>query len=719
MPIRRSRLVVAPLVLIGGALAAQVPAPTPVDTTHRYQLPEIVVTATRSPLTLDRVPQAVNLIDATMLHAAPNASPIRLFGDLPGLDLTGVGPSQARPVIRGEVGQRILLLEDGLRLNNSRRQSDFGELPSLVDPNTLDRVEVVRGPSSVLYGSDAIGGVVNLIGASLPWGATSGAVHGALRYSLGSNGGESRPSLTTDGRFGKFLFRLDGTLRTADPYDAPSGSFGDVTLTGSQRVRDSGVRDRNFTGALGYAFTPDHRLFFKESAYAADTAGFGWVDPAAIGSGTTVQILYPRQRVARETVGYSGRNIRSPFLDRLEVTGYAQSNDRKLDQNITVPFGPGAQGDFHTRNVTDVATLGGRIEAAKVIGTTHLVTYGVDVFRDRTTNTDHDTTTITGFGPPSTTIDSAPNLPNASFRALGLFAQDAIQLTGRLNVVLGARYQDNHAETRVTPNLPDAPVSSTDRAVAGAVNALYAVSDEVSFLATVGRGFRSPDLVERFFNGVTPEGSGFQSRNLDLKPETSLNTDLGIRLRHGVIGGELIGFRSTLYDGIRIVATGDSVNGFPEYQNVNIDRIHTWGIEGSAHALVVQLFTLSASYSWLHQENSDTPLTPVGQSYDTKVTAALRYDHPAGHLWSAVRLRHQGATDQVALGTSPVGTKYPGFTTLAFDAGLKLLDTGHLQHSAVVSVENLTDQLYAEAGNAGFFRPEPGRRVEVGWTTSF
>ena len=717
MPTLRTTQILSALALFPAALVAQGRVHT--DSTGRpIQVAPIVVTATRSPLLLDRVPQAVTLIDSTMLRSRPNASPVRFLADLPGVDLTGVGPNQERPVIRGQVGQRILLLSDGLRLNNSRRQQDFGELPSLVDPNSLDRVEVVRGPSSVLYGSDAIGGVVNLIGAGIPWDLTSGSVRNAVRYTYGTNGQESRPSASSYGRFGRIAFRLDGTTRSAIPYDAPGGTFGDVTLGGREKVLDSGIRDRNLTASLGYQVSPNHRFYAKGAVYAADSAGFGYVDPADIGGGATVQILYPKQRVERGTVGYIGRSLHTRFFDRLDVSGYAQGNKRDLAQNITVPFGPGAEGIFHTRNFTDVATIGGRLEAAKLVGST-LITYGADLFRDRTTNTDHDTTTIIGFGPTTTSADSAPNLPNASYRALGVFAQGAVQLFPKLDVVLGARYQDNKAETRTTPGLPDAPVSSTDRAVAGAFNALYSLTDELTLVGTVGRGFRSPDLVERFFNGVTPEGSGYQSRNPGLKPETSLNTDLGVRYHHGIFGGELFGFRSALTDGIRIVATGDTVAGFPEYKNVNIDKLHSWGIEGAGHVRVLRDFTASASYSWLHQEDSNEPLTPVGQSYDTKLTGMIRYDHPAGHLWGDVRVRHQGATDQVALGTSPVGTKYPGFTAYGIDAGVRLFDTDRIRHSATLSIDNLTNALYAETGNAGFFRPAPARRLQVGWTTEF
>lgn len=705
--------------LFASPLAAQTPVRT--DSTGKaFRVAPIVVTATREPLALPRVPAAVDLIDSAALRERPVSSPVELFAGLAGLDLTGVGPNQVRPVIRGERGQRILLLEDGLRLNNTRRQQDFGELSSLVDQDALDRVEVVRGPSSVLYGSDAIGGVVNLIGAGLPWGTAGSVLHGAARYSYATNGGETRPSATLYGREGRVAFRVDGATRTADPYRAPAGSFGNATLADATKVNDSGIRDHNLSGRLGVALSDRQRLWVKGWTYSADDAGFGWVDPAALGGDQTkVQILYPRQRVTRGTIGYSARSLGSPLADRLDVTGYTQSNTRDLAQNIFVPFGPGAGMTIDTRNYTDVGTVGGRLEAAKLLGTRTLLTYGAEFFRDRTVNTDHDTTTITGFGPPMVQSDSAPNLPNASYRALGTFAQASVQATERLNLVVGARYQADHAETRATPGLPDAPVTSTDHAVVGAFNALYELTPTLTLIGSVGRGFRSPNLVERFFDGVTPEGSGYQSRNPGLKPEASLNTELGLRVRHGALALETFVFRRALTDGIAIEATGDTVSGFPEYRNVNVDRLTTWGAEAQAQALVARVFTLSGSFSWLDMQNSDQPQTPVGESYGIKATAQARYDHPAGHVWSAVRVRHQGKTDQLALGASAIGTTFPGFTVVGVDAGVRLFDESSIRHTLTVSVENAGDALYAEAGNSGFFRPAPGRRVWFAWSAEF
>ena len=136
----------------------------PDDSSARARaLRTITITATRQPKDVKDVAPMVSVVDSLAIRAQMPNTAADLLKALPGVDEINTGVNQGRPSIRGLKGQRILLLEDGMRLNNSRRQQDFGELPALVDVSQLDRVEVVRGPTSVLYGSDAIGGAINLI----------------------------------------------------------------------------------------------------------------------------------------------------------------------------------------------------------------------------------------------------------------------------------------------------------------------------------------------------------------------------------------------------------------------------------------------------------------------------------------------------------------------------------------------------------------------------
>ena len=160
----------------------------------------IAVTATRNPKELFVIAAPVSVLDTVALRTiAPNTASDILKG-LPGIDVNGVGTNQTRPTIRGQRGQRILLLEDGLRLNNARRQQDFGELPAIVDVNNVSQVEVVRGPASVLYGTDAIGGVVNLRTSDVPSLSAGDGYGGRVTFLYRDEGEQLRPTMDLFGR---------------------------------------------------------------------------------------------------------------------------------------------------------------------------------------------------------------------------------------------------------------------------------------------------------------------------------------------------------------------------------------------------------------------------------------------------------------------------------------------------------------------------------------
>jgi outer membrane receptor protein involved in Fe transport len=717
-----------PAAVILGFLAFAPPtfaqAPVARDSTGKPVVLEAVsVTASRPHRRVFNVPQAVTILDSTQLRQRVASSAVSVFTELPGVDLIGVGANQLQPSIRGQRGQRILLLDNGLRLGNPRRQSDFGEIPALVDPTALGRIEVVRGPSSVLYGSDAIGGVVNLIGAGLPWGVEGRVLHGVARYGYaGSGANESRPSGTVTGRQGRLAFRVDASHRDASDYTAPGGTFGDVTLEDDVTVRASGVEDRSLGFGLGWAFSDRHRIYARYSNYHAENAGFGYLDPADYESdGSKVEILYPYQNVNRYTMGWMGRNLGFVLADRVDLAAYVGDNQRELDNNLAFPAGPGSTILIETRNYTDVNTHGGRVELARPVGGRHILTYGVDLSRDQSRNTDSSATWLDVGGPEPMPLGGSgtPNLPNAELRMLGVFTQFDWAVAPRLTFTLGARYQDNAADTRETPGLDTPPMSSHDRAVVGAVNALYSVTPDLNLVAAAGQGFRSPNLIERFFSGPTPEGNAFQESNPGLDPETSLNVDLGLRLRRPGWFLEAFVFRNEIRDGIRVEATGDSAGGFPVYRNTNVEQVRMWGVELAGEAIVLDRVTAAAGFTWFDEERVDQPLMPVGDTYRTKLTASLRYRQPGGRFWVGGSARHQGDSDRIELGGSPVGDKLPAFTVYGLEGGLRVVDLGATRHSLSARLENLGNALYSEAANTGFFRPSPGRQVFVAWTSEF
>jgi outer membrane receptor protein involved in Fe transport len=455
-------------------------------------------------------------------------------------------------------------------------------------------------------------------------------------------------------------------------------------------------------------FTARYRI------YRADDAGFGFVDPDEYSPNSPdIRITYPDQQFDKLTLGYTGR-LNGAVVDQVSVKAYGQRNHRRLDLGIFIPFDPennpaaGLRSD--NRNFTDMRTYGGRVEAKKFIAGKHILTFGADFFNDNSRGWDTTVTAVEGFGPPSPDTSTTANVPDGTFTSFGLFAQGEVNAADRLTLILGARYQGVRAMTNEAPDV-EAPVDESDQTVVGAFNMIYRLTDQLNVVGAIGRAFRSPDLVERFFNGVTPEGGAVQVPNPDLGPETSLNLDFGLRYRSGFLSAEGFVFRNEIRDGIRILATGDSINTLPVYTNVNVDKLLFSGVELSADVFLAHGFTVGGAYTHLSTRNSQDPDNPVGDTYSNNTAGSVRYTHPSDRVWISYEVRHNGERKDVLLGDNPIGMVLPAFTVHNIRASSILFRTGAYTQRIGLAVVNLTDELYAEFPNASFFRPEPRRSL--------
>ncbi len=699
----------------------------------------IAVTATRDPKELFVIAAPVSVLDTVAIRTiAPNTASDILKG-LPGVDVNGVGTNQTRPTIRGQRGQRILLLEDGLRLNNARRQQDFGELPAIVDVNNVSQVEVVRGPASVLYGTDAIGGVINMRTSDVPSLGAGDMYGGRVSFLYRDEGEQLRPTVDLFGRIGKVGFRGSASYRNAKNYFAPSGSFGDITLDDNTEVNDTGVEDQNYSLLLDYSFNEDQNLFVKGEYYNAKDAGFGYVSNADLGTPDDVSIViqYPDQSVGKVTAGYRAQDLSWGIADRLDVSGFYMNNERDLVQNIGIPdlFGPGSGVtlDINSMNYTDISSIGTRAEAAKLLGGKHLLTYGLDFYHDDSKNTDLTISTLTGAPfPTDPEVDNTPNVPNATYNRFGVFAQADFQIVRKLSLVAGARWQNVRSETKPTENL-DNPlvvgITNNAQTVVASANVLWEVLPSLNLVGTVGRGFRAPNIIELYFNGPTPEGSGYLIPNTGLESETSLNVDLGVKYSRRNVSFEAFVFRNDIRNGIRITAVPDSaISELDVFQNQNFGELLYRGFEvGGQWAPIVGL-QVGAGFSFLDAEDVLDENSPIADSYRTRLNGDVTYRRPSGQWWASYDFRFQGEstictdtndTCKAQVVQPAVGYVLPSFNVHSVRAGLRIAQIGRTSHYLTASLENFTDALYAEFSNATFFRPQPRRTFLIGWTSTF
>jgi len=709
---------------------------------------ETTVTATGSERNVFDIATPVTVIRKEKIEQKTAENPADLLREQPGVDVNGVGPNQIRPVIRGQRGLRVLFLEDGLRLNNPRRQTDFGEIGGLVDLHNVSSIEVVRGPASVLYGSDAIGGVMNAV-SSEPYFRSDSNFGGYVEGRRSSIGDLSALSAGIDAKLGRFTFQLGGTRRQSENYDVPSGRFGAITLDDHTRVLDTGIDDRSAWGSVTFTPTSGHTWRLRLNRYDADETGFGYVPAEQYGAtdGTKIRILYPTQSFDRAALSYTG-TLQRAWADSTNVQLYYQGNARELANDIEIDIGPVAPGfphssvAAHTLNVSDVDTWGFRADAVKVLGTgRHIVTYGLEAARDDSFNTDFSTTTTTIRTPhgnsPIVKTDDIANAPNATNTAYGVFAQDEISIGQRLSITSGIRFNSVDTTAQETPGWNIAGLGFSDRTFVGALSAKYQLHPSINMLASWGRGFRAPNIIERLFNGPTPEGSGYQILNTTLESETSDNLDLGIKYSRANAFMEAVAFRNEIHGGIiqaylspeeiaqldpdtRAAITASHAQFVVQQRNTA--RLRYEGVELAVGWHSSRGIVLGGNYTWIDGVRIDAANPPTGDSYSNKAFAYARFEPAHARFWAEYHVRRNGKVDANLDPNAPVpaiGRTLPSFTVHGIGAGVRLFEFSGLANEVTVWIENLTDELYAEFSNATFFRPEPGRTAKVSYRVKF
>src|SRR5437867_8705752 len=188
-----------------------------------FDVEPVTVTATRTPIAAAASPLATAALGGDALRRARGVSLAHVLEDLAGLRTLSTGAQIGKPVIRGLTGSRVLVLENGSRLEDYSWSDEDG--PS-VETGFVRRVEVIRGPASVLYGSDALGGVVNVISEQLPdAGGGPGFVRSGFQLSGATNNAEVGAGARLEGARGRLGWRVAGVGRFASSLHTPAGEL--------------------------------------------------------------------------------------------------------------------------------------------------------------------------------------------------------------------------------------------------------------------------------------------------------------------------------------------------------------------------------------------------------------------------------------------------------------------------------------------------------------
>jgi len=630
----------------------------------------LVVTPARQERPAADLPRAVSVIDRQWLEErAPRSTPEAL-ADFAGVLLQKTNHGSGSPYLRGLVGNQVLVLIDGVRLNNSTFRYGPNQYLSTIDPASIERIEVVRGAGSALYGSDAIGGVINIVTrrAQLSDGPmrVSGSVGGKAMTSEMERSGrvEAEASSSRAAVRGGISLRDFGDLVAGGDLgvESPSG-YGEVSGDASgllrigrtsllsvswQHLRQSDVPRFDQVAQRGYsryAFDPqvrqlvtaNWRLFPSSRALARFEAGVSW-------SGT-------RERRERQV---RGSQVLVVEQDRVKTWGFT------LDA-----------------------------EMRPVAGWT--ITAGADAYHDGIGSWRRDENLATGEA-----LDKRGLYPDGA-RASSVAGFIAAAWSGeRLHLDLGARYS-RHAVTaddRVFGSIQLSPAATV-----GSVAARYELGPAVELIGSVAQSFRAPNV-----DDVSTLGSfdyGIEVPSPDLSPETALGLEAGVRGRAGKFAAAVTGFRTTLDNLIDRVQGSylglPTLEGQQVYRKVNVAHAIVTGVEVEAEHRLAASLRLSGHLTYTHGHQPSTG-QPMRRIPPLNGLAALRWDGPS-RLWLEGQVRVAGAQHRLAPGDiadhriPPGGT--PGWTVFDLHGGRRFGSRLAL-HAALV---NIFDEAYRVHGS--------------------
>ena len=656
---------------------------------------QIVVTASRQEEASGDTPAPITVFDREAIERIQPEKMADLFKAIPGVEIDGEGPFRGLPVIRGLSSNRVLILVDGQRLNNARESTTFaGIQPALVNLSEVERIEVLRGPASVQYGSDAIGGVINIITRQPNLGAQGFKLSGeaAVEYGTTSDSQAGRVSITGTGS--GFSFYAGGSVEEVDDYTAADGASEDSRYSSYVRddntVPNSGMEQSNFNGGLKFLTGKQGVLRIDAEVVRTKDVGFPGFDLETSG----IEFSFPN--FDRDKIGASWSTGPVWGLADISLSTYYQAVNK---ESASIFDFPGYFSDSFTQSEID--SFGFNAQSIADAGLHHL-TFGLDYYNDNVQDT---ALSQTCFGPYCLPPSTEVAVPKSQQTGLGAFIQDQWTLSEQVSLQLGLRGDTFDFVSEDDPNYTGEPFDVTDSAISGNLGVTWSVTDHVNLTALVARGFRTPNLQERSFFGLATNGEAYILQNPDLASESSWNYEIGTKVRYDRYSGGLHIFYNDLTDFISLEFLGelDPNFGVELAQFANIAKATIWGIEVDLEAMISNRWTTFGSIAYIEGDNNTTS-QPLPSIPPLKVILGLRYQHSA--WWAEGNMRFLDRQDRLPEDDPFFDTGTTGFTVYDLRAGYDFkFGLGFL-----VAFENIFDKLYNEPYNN---RPEPGRNLRM------
>lgn len=673
-----------------------------------------VVTAKRRSEDAFEAPFTIAVIPRREIEARLYRNLTESLAETPGVMVQKTANGQGSPFIRGFTGNRTLALIDGVRYNNSVYRDGPNEYFSLIDILSVDTIELVLGPGSVKYGSDAVGGTLNLLtrhadflieadgalfdhgGTAYRWSSAEQSHVARIEYQAGVGG--------QWGLHGGFSGKQFGNVLAAE--------LGEQLFTGY----DEYAYDLRFDAAVGewWTLTVAHQGLEQDDVWRTHSTIYG-VSFAGSEIGSDLSRLKDQQRSLTYTKlrgeGFDG------MVDAVTITASYQNFDE--DGERFRGNGRGLIEGFDSA----MWGLDVQLESASPIG---LLVYGFDYYEDHVDSFRSD---FAADGSLERLRVQGPVGDDAVYGQAGVYLQDEIALHDRADLLLGGRYTwvDVDIGRFQDPRSGEAATFS-DRyeSAVGSARLVFDLdeAERCKLFGGIGQSFRAPNLADlsRFGGSRSDE---IESAATGLEPEDFLTYEVGLKARTGDLDGGLSYFFTDIDNAIVRTPTGRIIDGQREVTKQNSAGGYVQGVETHLNYRIGGGFSMFANASWAEGEIDNFPdagsrraiREPLSRVQPVIGTGGIRWSHPGEKFWTELSLTAATRADRLSAGDRndsqripPGGT--PGYELLNLRTGWNFSDHATL----TVGLENLLDEAYRVHGSGS---NEPGFGVVLGLKLTF
>lgn len=645
-------------------------------------LPAIVVSGAPVARSAEDQYQAVDSKSRWDLARSAGMTFAEKLGDLPGVAVRGNGSAPDRPMLRGLGDNEVLVLENGLRMGDIATYDPAHATP--IDALSIQQVEVVRGPASLLYGPNTIGGLVNVVTNTVP-SVSDRTISGNAAVEGNSVNDEYAGYINNVFSSGGSAFRVSGGGLHSSAIRIPSGSYTDPASGASfdlDRLPQS--FDHSEEGGAGYSYQGAFGTIGLGGNRYAVNYGIPGVPPNP--NWATVPPTTSRIEQQRSTVELRSLfNTDGALIQRVKVN--AAYNDYTHSEFPTAQDSSGVSdpqaNHFHKREFN--ATVQFQQPATgRLSGTVGLWSdvQGLDISGDQP------------LGPNSTTTDLAGYLYEEYLAAPGTRLQ------------AGVRYDYNHIQTHPDPASTDSVFrtlsdSRNANAFTASIGAIRQLAPGLSGSFSVARSFRAPTVQELFANGLDAASGTYSVGTAALKPEAGLGVDASLRGEFGRSAFSLSPYVNFISSYIYGFLRGDTIQGFPVRQFAATDA-RLAGFEASVSLAATPSFLFDAHADYVSAEDTrrHVPLPFV-----PPLRGLLRATYEGPTYSGSLQVRMAARQTRLGDGDTPTA----GYAVLDLGVGVRLT-SGATASQITLNCENVFDTVYRDNLSViKDFVPQPGR----------